>query len=109
MADRTSEPDGRLDREPPRRSVFGLGMRLWGAPDPRSAPGRVLCGRDGGFPVPHPYLLAHEFQKSGPNRDFQPARWTLVPALAGTMCRHAGKIGERRLPHSPFLLVLSTI
>jgi hypothetical protein len=52
-----------FDGQPPRGpDIFILGMWHWGTPDPRSAPGRVLCGRDGGFPVPHPYLLAHEFQ-----------------------------------------------
>jgi hypothetical protein len=51
----------------------------------------------------HPYLNAHEFQIPAPSGDFQPARWTVVPAGAGTMCRHAGRIGERRLPGSPLL------
>ena len=41
---------------------------------------------------PHPYLLAHEFQILASSGDFQAARWTVVPAPAGTMCRHAGKI-----------------
>jgi hypothetical protein len=59
------------------------------------------AGRMAGFPMSHPYLHAHEFQIPAPIRDFQSARWTVVPAPAGTMCRHAGKIGERRLPDPP--------
>jgi hypothetical protein len=43
----------------------------------------------------HPHLLAHEFKYRLPTGDFQPARWPVVPAPAGTMCRHAGKIGKR--------------
>ena len=38
MADRNSEPDRRLDRQPPRRSVFGLGMWHGNAPDPPRSP-----------------------------------------------------------------------
>jgi hypothetical protein len=42
-------------------------------------------------------------------KDFQSAQWTVVPVPAGTMCRHAGKIGEWRLPGEPFLLVLDIV
>jgi hypothetical protein len=54
MTDRTSEPDRRLDREPPRGPVFKLGMRHGNAPDPprspdhhdnRSSPLRSRCLR----------------------------------------------------------------
>jgi hypothetical protein len=38
MADRTSGSDRHLDREPPNRPVFGLGMRHWAAPDPPRNP-----------------------------------------------------------------------
>jgi len=48
--------------------------------------------QDGGFPEPHPHLQAHEFEMPTCNGDFEPARWTVVPAAAGTMCHHAGQI-----------------
>ena len=58
---------------------------------------------------PHPYLLAHEFKYRLPTGDFQPARWTVMPAPAGTMCHHAGKIRLRGLPDVPVLWILSAI
>jgi hypothetical protein len=51
----------------------------------------------------HPYLPAHESQNIGFPADFQSARWTVVPAGAGTMCRHAGKIRQQQLPDAPLL------
>src|SRR5580704_9361765 len=57
----------------------------------------------------HPYLPAHESQNIGFPADFQSARWPVKPAGAGTMCHHAGKIGERRLPDPPFLWILGTV
>jgi hypothetical protein len=72
-------------------------------------PGRALPVQDRGVIRPHPHLHAHEVQILASNGHFQPARWTVVPALAGTMCRHAGKIRQQRLPDPPFLLILDTI
>jgi hypothetical protein len=54
----------------------------------------------------HPHLLAHEFQILASSGDFQPARWTVAPAPAGTMCHHAGKIRQRQLLDAPFLRAL---
>ena len=43
MADRSSEPDRRFDSEPPRGSVFTLGIRHWSPPGPHSARTGSLC------------------------------------------------------------------
>src|SRR5580658_10492366 len=67
------------------------------------------AGRMAALSDPHPYLLAHEFKYRLPTGDFQPARWTVMPAPAGTMCHHAGKIGERRLADPPFLQILGMV
>ena len=40
---------------------FRLGVRHGGAPHPYGVPGRALRGQDGGSPMSHPHLLAHEF------------------------------------------------
>jgi hypothetical protein len=69
-------------------------------PDPYL--GRALRGQDGGVPDVSPVPARTRIPNTGSQRDFQSAQWTVVPTGAGTMCRHAGKIGERRLPDSPF-------
>jgi hypothetical protein len=61
-------------------------------PHPHNARGRALRVQDGGIPEPHPHLHAHEFQIPAPYGDFQSTQWTVVPAIAGTMCHHAGQI-----------------
>jgi hypothetical protein len=43
--------------------------------------------------VPNPRTYTHMNSKYLLLKDFQPAQWTVVPVPAGTMCRHAGKIG----------------
>jgi hypothetical protein len=79
------------------------------APRPHSTPvGRCAC-RMAGVPEPHRHLHAHEFQISSSSGDFQPARWPVVPAPAGTGGHHAGRIRQHRLPEVPSLGVLNAI
>ena len=79
-------------QSPYESDAFALGMWLWGPPHPHRAPGQALRVQDGEIPEPHPHLLAHEFQIPASNGDFQSKRWTVVSAIAGTMCHHAGQI-----------------
>jgi hypothetical protein len=53
--------------------------------------GRWAC-RMAGTPSPL-HLLAHEFQYRCLTGPFWPARWTVVPARAGTGVQRAGQIG----------------
>jgi hypothetical protein len=82
---------------------------LRSSPVPASwvGPGRPARIAPGGVsPARPPHPANSKYRLPG---DFQPARWTVVPAPAGTMCRHAGKIRLRRLPDVPVLRILSTI
>src|SRR5580704_10414973 len=78
---------------------------LRSSPVPASwvGPGRPARIAPGGFP--RPARRTRRIPNIGFQGDFQPAGWAVVPAPAGTMCRHAGKIAQRRLPHSPFLWI----
>jgi hypothetical protein len=89
-----------------RAGAFALGMWCWRPPHPPSAPrsGAVRAGCR--LSEPHPYLHAHESQILSPSGDFQPAQWTPVPALVGTMCHRAGKIRQQQLPDAPFSCLL---
>jgi hypothetical protein len=64
VADRTSESDRRLDREPPRGPTF-TGMQHWSTRI-RTAPARAGAPwRLAGAHLPHPHPLDHVFQMTG--------------------------------------------
>jgi hypothetical protein len=70
---------------------------------------RTQCPRSGAAwagwgPQPHTHLLAREFRIPVSKGDFQAARWTVMPAPAGTTGHHAGQLWVAATPGcTPFM------